>query len=152
VSAPSGEIAELAGPDGLAGGACGQPGQGVVDKRGLLVPCSPRVQLADGLLSDLAGALGVPGLQQVIAGLEQVMHVGGLVLRPRLDPPLPVGGGPPVRPCQMLAGFARGPPSQLGSGPPVYEEPLLPAVAADGQEAGGLAGGDLPVKPGGRPE
>ena len=70
--------------------------------------------------------LGVPGLQQVVAGLQQVMHVGGPVLRPHPDPPLPVGGRLPVRPGQPLAGLAGGPRGQLGGGPPVHEEPRTP--------------------------
>ena len=103
-------------------------------------------------LGDLAGVLGVPGLQQVVAGLQQVMHIGGLVLRPDPDPPPPVGGRLPVRLGQPLAGLAGGPAGQLGGGPPVHEEPRLPAVAADGQQAGGLAGGDLLGQAGTRPE
>ena len=139
-------------PGGLAGRVRGQPGEGVVDQRGFLVPRAPGVQLADGLLGDLAGVFGVPGLQQVVAGLQQVMHIGGQVLRPHLDPPLPVGGGLPVRPGQPLAGLAGGPPGQRGGGPPVHEHPLLPVLAGDGQQAGGLAGGGLLAQAGRRPE
>ena len=53
---------------------------------------------------------------------------------------------------QPLAGLAGGPPGQLGGGPPVHEKPRLPAFVADGQEAGGLAGGDLLRQAGDRPE
>ena len=110
------------------------------------------MQLTGGRLGDLAGVFGVPGLQQVVAGLQQVMHISGLVLRPYLDPPLPVGGGLPVRPGQRLAGLAGGPRGQRGGGPPVHEHPLLPAVTGDRQEAGGLAGGGLLTQAVRRPE
>ena len=125
VPAGLGEDAELVDPGGLAGGVRGQPGEGVMDQRGFLVPGPPGVQLAADPLGDLAGVLGVPGLQQVVAGLQQVMHIGGLVLRPHLDPPPPVGGRLPVRLGQPLAGLAGGPAGQLGGGPPVHEEPRL---------------------------
>lgn len=65
-----------------------------MDERGFLVPRSPGVQLRADLLGDLASVLGVPSLEQVVAGLEQVMHIGGGVLRPHPDPPLPVPGRP----------------------------------------------------------
>ncbi len=152
VPAQLGEDAELVDPGGLAGRIRRKPGQGVVDQRGFLVPRAPRVQLADGSLGDLAGAFGVPGLQQVVPGLQQVVHISGPVLRPRLNPPLPVGGRLPVRPGQPLAGLAGGPPGQRGGGPPVHEKTLLPLLAGDRQEAGGLAGGGLPGQAGGRPE
>ena len=106
-----------------SGGSVRQPGQGVMDQGGFLVPGSPGVQLRADRLGDLGGVLGVPGVQQVVAGLQQVMHVGGLVLRPGLDPPLPVGGGLPVRGGQLPRSALAG--GQLGGGPPVHEEPLL---------------------------
>ena len=129
VPAGLGEDAELVDPGGLAGRVRGQPGEGVMDQRGFLVPRAPGVQLAAGLLGDLAGVLGVPGLQQVVAGLQQVMHIGCPILRPHPDPPPPVRGRLPVRLGQPRAGLAGGPPGQLGGGPPVHEKPRLPAFA-----------------------
>ena len=100
VPAVLGEHAELVDPGDPAGRVRGQLGEGVVDQRRFLVPRAPGMQLADGLPGDLAGVLGVPGLQQVVAGLQQVMHIGGRILRPYPDSPPPVGGRLPVRPGQ----------------------------------------------------
>src|ERR1700733_8637097 len=79
---PVGEDPGLGDPGGLAGGTCGEPGQGVMDQRGSLVPGPPVVQLFNGPLGDLPGGFGVACLQQVVAGFEQVMHVRGLALSP----------------------------------------------------------------------
>ena len=125
VPAGLGEHAEVVNMCGPARRAGGQPGERVVDQRGFLIPGTPGVQLQADSLGDLAGLFGVPGLQQVVTGLEQVMHVRRLVLRPHPDPPLPVGGGLPVGPGQPLAGLAGGPPGQFGGGPPVHEKPRL---------------------------
>ena len=57
-----------------------------------------------------------------------------------------------MRPGQLLAGLAGGPPGQRGGGPPVHEHPLLPLLAGDGQQAGGLAGRGLLAQAGRRPE
>src|ERR1017187_1656407 len=111
-----------------------------MDKRDFLVPCSRGFQLVADYLCDLDSALDVSGLQQVMAALQQIVHIGGLILRPYLYPPPPVPIRPPVRFGQALARLAGGPPGQLGSGPPGPEKPRLSAFLADGQEAGGLAG------------
>ena len=123
-----------------------------MDERRLLTPCTPGMQLEAGLFGDLAGVFGISGLQQMMAGLQQVMHIGGLILRPHLDPPSPVGGRLPVRPDQPLAGLAGGSPGQFGGGPPMHEKPRLPVFVADGEQAGGLAGGDLPRQARTQPE
>ena len=111
--------AELAEPAGLVGGSVGQPGQGVVDEGGFLVPSSPGVQLLANRPGDLGGVAGVPGGQQVVAGFQQVMHVGGLVVA------IP---GPATASRRRSAGTRRPVPGragggQLGGGPSVHEEP-----------------------------
>ena len=45
VPAVLGEDAELVDPGSLAGRVCRQPGEGVIDQRGFLVPGAPGVQL-----------------------------------------------------------------------------------------------------------
>src|SRR5664279_3987688 len=85
--------AQLLVPGGAARVGVGEQGQGVVDECGFPVPRPPGVQLGDDPLGDVDRVVGVTGLEQVVAGLEEVVDVGGTVLRPHLDPPLPVFGG-----------------------------------------------------------
>ena len=117
--------AEPVDPGGLVRRVRRQPGESVVDERSFLVPGALGVQLAAGPVGDLSDALDVPGFQHMVAGLQQVMHIGGLVLRPHPDPPPPVPGRLPVRPGQRLAGLAGAPLDQLGGGPPVNEKRAL---------------------------
>ena len=102
------EVVKMCGPARRAGG---QPGEGVVDQRGFLVPGPPGVQLQADSLSNQPGLFGVPGLQQVVTGLQQVMHIRRLVLRPHPVPAIasrrrPAGGPRPA------AGRARGQPAR----------------------------------------
>src|SRR5437016_4709481 len=71
------------------------------------------------------------------------MHIGGLILWPDTDPPLPVFGRLPVRCGYLLTWLVGGPSCQLSGGPPVHEKPRFLAFAPEGEEAGGLADGDL---------
>ncbi len=152
VPAGVGKNAELAGPRGLARRIRRQPGEGVIDQRGFLVPGAPGVQLAAGPLGDLGGVFGVSGMQQVVTGLQPVMHIGCLVRRPHPDQPPPVRGRLPVRPGQPQAGLAGGPLGQLSGSPTVHEKPRLLTFVVDGKEACCLAGGDLLLQAGSRPE
>src|SRR5207249_410962 len=96
VAAVLGEHAEVMDVGGPTGRGIRQPGEGVPAEGILALPGSPGVELEADTLGEAAGLLEVAGLDQVMAGLDQVVDVGAAVLGPGLGAPPPVGGGGPV--------------------------------------------------------
>lgn len=84
------------------------------------------MQLGAHGLGDGAGLLGVPGIEQMMAGLKQVVNVGPPALGPGDGPPLPVLGGALVSACQLGTSARGGQHSVQLTGHPGLDEHGVP--------------------------
>ena len=104
-----GDLADLLDPGRAQRRPRGKPGERLPDERGLAVKLAPGMQLRAHDLGESSGLVVVARHMQVVAALQQVVQVRLPVLRPGGRLPLPVFGGPLVRPGDLVA-RARPPP------------------------------------------
>ncbi len=92
-----GRLGAPVGPVRPARGFCGQPRHSVSDKLGFSREFAKRVKpRPDGVGRQLS-VVQIPGTDQVVMSLNQVVDVALALALPRRDPPLPILSRAPVR-------------------------------------------------------